>query len=128
MLNLSLNELKLIAKSISIRDYSNKSKDELTKVLSEPESKINFLKLRIQKIREIFNKLKDRFSKPKLKEIKINIYENKKNIYTQKIKEIEINLPELEESFSKLKKYYDYGQIEYEGIRDVRNLFNLSID
>ena len=128
MLNLSLNELKLKAKSISIRDYSKKSKYELTKVLSEPESKINFLKLRIQKIREKFNKLKDRFSKPKLKEIKINIYENKKNIYTQKIKEIEINLSELEEIFSKLKKYYDYGQIEYKGIRDVRNLFNLSID
>ena len=27
-----------------------------------------------------------------------------------------------------MKKYYDYDDIEYKGIRDVRNLFNLSID
>ena len=27
-----------------------------------------------------------------------------------------------------LKKYYDYDDIKYKGIRDVRNLFNLSID
>ena len=128
MLNLSLNELKLIAKSISIRDYSNKSKDELTKVLSEPESKINFLKLRIQKIRETFNDLRDRYSKPKIKEIRRNIYENEKNLSASKIKEIEQNLLELENNLSKLKKYYDYDGIEYKGIRDVGNLFGLSID
>ena len=28
----------------------------------------------------------------------------------------------------KLKKYYDYDGIVYKGIRDVRNLFNLSVD
>ena len=28
----------------------------------------------------------------------------------------------------KLKKYHDYDDIEYKGIRDVKNLFNLSID
>ena len=37
-------------------------------------------------------------------------------------------LLKLEKSFSKLKKYHDYEDIEYRGIRDVRNLFNLSID
>ena len=38
------------------------------------------------------------------------------------------NLPRLEKSLSKLKKYYDYDDIEYRGIRDVKNLFDLSID
>ena len=38
------------------------------------------------------------------------------------------NLPRLEKSLSKLKKYYDYDDIEYRGIRDVKLLFNLSID
>ena len=28
----------------------------------------------------------------------------------------------------KLKKYYNYDDIKYKGIRDVRNLFDLSID
>ena len=34
----------------------------------------------------------------------------------------------LKKNLSKLKKYYDYDDIEYRGIRDVINLFNLSID
>ena len=45
-----------------------------------------------------------------------------------KIKEIEKNLNELEEGLSKLKKYYDYDDIKYKGIRDVGNLFSQSID
>ena len=32
----------------------------------------------------------------------------------------------LEKSLSKLKRYYDYDDIEYKGIRDVGNLFNQS--
>ena len=28
----------------------------------------------------------------------------------------------------KLKKYYNYDDIKYKGIRDIRNLFDLSID
>ena len=44
------------------------------------------------------------------------------------IKKIERNLLELEASLSKLKKYYHYDDIEYKGIRDAGNLFNLPID
>ena len=40
MINLSLNELKLIAKSSSIKYYKNKSKEHLTKTLSESKPKI----------------------------------------------------------------------------------------
>ena len=38
------------------------------------------------------------------------------------------NLTELEENLSKTKKHYDYDDIKYRGIRNVRDLFNLSID
>ena len=41
---------------------------------------------------------------------------------------IERNLTELEENLSKTKKYYDYDGIECGGIRNVRDLFDLSID
>ena len=34
----------------------------------------------------------------------------------------------IEKSLSKLKKYYDYDDVEYIGIRDIGNLFNQSID
>ena len=89
MLNLSLNELILIAKNRGIKDQKSKSRDELTKILSKPESKIDSLKLRTKEIREEFNELEDRFSKPKMKEIRRNLYENEKNLFTPKIKEIE---------------------------------------
>ena len=62
MINLSLNELKLIAKSRGIKDYKSKSKDELIKILSEPKPKINFHKQKIEKIRKKFIELRDRFS------------------------------------------------------------------
>ena len=38
MLNLSLNELKLVARSRSIKGYNNMSKERLLSVLSESES------------------------------------------------------------------------------------------
>ena len=44
MINLSLNELKLIEKSRNIKDYKNKSENNLIKILSEPKPKINLSK------------------------------------------------------------------------------------
>ena len=52
---------------------------------------------------------------------------NPKNLFGEKVKETEKNLLELEESLFKLKKYYDYDDTKYKGIRDVRNLFDPSI-
>ena len=41
MINLSLNELNLIAKSRNIKDYKNKSENDLIKILSKPKPEIN---------------------------------------------------------------------------------------
>ena len=133
MLNLSLNELKLIARSRNIKGYKSISKERLLNALNESESaesKKNLDNARIKQIREEFNKLKYRFLKPKIKEIRRNLYEieNKKNLSKSKIKETEKNLLELEENFFKLKTYHDYVAIEYKGKRDVGTLFNQSID
>ena len=38
--------------------------------------------------------------------------------------EIEKNLDELERSLSKKKKYYDYDDVEYRGIKDIKDLFD----
>ena len=38
------------------------------------------------------------------------------------------NLLRSEKSISKLKKYFDYDDIEYREITDVKNLFDLSIE
>ena len=56
MIILSLDKLKVIAKKRGIKDYENKSEDDLIKILSEPKTKINFPKKRIKNIRKDFNK------------------------------------------------------------------------
>ena len=126
MINLSLNELKLIAKSRNLKDYKNKSENDLIKILSEPKPKINLSKKKIKEIKKDFSELRYGFSKLKINEFSISLYNLKKqkNLSTPEIKETEKNLLELEKSLSSLKKYYDYDNTEYRGIRDIGDLFN----
>ena len=80
MLYLSLNKLKLVARTRGIKGYKSMSKERLLSVLSESElvgSEKNFDDERLKKIREEFNKLRDRFLKPKIKEIRRNLSEIK---------------------------------------------------
>ena len=66
MLNLSLNELKLIARIRYIKGCKKMSKVRLLSVLKESksvESKKNFDDERLKKIRKDFNELKDKFLK-----------------------------------------------------------------
>ena len=97
MPNLSLNELKQIAKMKRIKKYKNMSKERFLSALDESESigsRNNFDNTRIKKIREDLNKSRDRCLKPKIKEIRRKLYEtkNKKNLSKSKIKEIEENV------------------------------------
>ena len=106
MLILSLNELKLIAKSRGIKGYKTMSKERLLSALNESvkEGERND-NARIKKIRERFSELRDRFSRPKIKEIRRNIYqiENKKCFSTVRMKEIEKNLLGLKNNLFELK-------------------------
>ena len=63
MINLSLHEIKLIAKSRSIKDYRNKSENDLIQILSEPKPKINLSKKKIKEIKKDFSELRYGFSK-----------------------------------------------------------------
>ena len=49
MINLSLDELKLVAKNRNIRDYENKSED-LIKILSEPKPRKSITKKKLKGI------------------------------------------------------------------------------
>ena len=108
MISLSLNELKLITKSRSFKDYTNKSEEDLTKILSEPKPKTNLSKRKIKKVKKDFSELRYGL----------------KNLFTPEIKETEQSLLELEKSLSQLKKYYDYDDTEYQLIRDIGDLFD----
>ena len=64
MLNLSLNELKLVARSRCIKCYKSMSKERLLSALSESESvesKNSFHDKRLKKIRKDFNELREIF-------------------------------------------------------------------
>ena len=70
MINLSLNELKVIAKSRYIKDYKNKSENDLIKILSEPKPKIDLSKNEIKEIKKDFSKLRYGFSKSEINEFR----------------------------------------------------------
>ena len=57
MINLWLNGLKLIAKNTNIKDYKNKSENDLIKILRERKLKLNFSKKKIKEIKKDFSKL-----------------------------------------------------------------------
>ena len=48
MINLSFNELKLIAQYKNISDYENKSKEDLTKALREQKPKLGISKTKLK--------------------------------------------------------------------------------
>ena len=104
-------------------------KERLLNALSESElvesEKKNDDK-KLKRIRKDFNESKDRFSKPQINQIRRNLYDIKKSkiLSKSKIENIENNPNKLEERLSKLKKYYNYDDPEYRGIRDVGDLFN----
>ena len=77
MIDLSLDELRLIAKSRGTKDQENKSKSVLIKTLSKPKIKISLSKKKIRDTKEDFNKLRYGFSKSKITEIRKNLYEIK---------------------------------------------------
>ena len=77
MLNLSLNKLKLIAKTRGIRGYKHMFKERLLSSLSEK----GLDNARIIKIREDLNKLKHTFSKSEIKEIRKYLYDIKTQKY-----------------------------------------------
>ena len=70
ILNLALNELKLVGKSRVIKGYKNKSEDDLRKILTKPKTKTSLFKKKIRDIRKDFNKSRYKLSKLKIKEIR----------------------------------------------------------
>ena len=91
MINLSLNELKLIAKSRNIKDYKSKSENDLIKILSEQKPKINLSKRKTKEIKKHFSKSRHRFSKSKIIKFRRSLYneKNQKNLPAPEIKETE---------------------------------------
>ena len=62
MINLSLNELKLIAQSRNISDYENTSEKDLVKVPSEAKPKIRRNKKKLEEINKKLEEIQKDFN------------------------------------------------------------------
>ena len=82
------------------------------------------IKKRIDDIREEFKNPKYNMSKNESKDIKRNIEKQRKI----SLKKTSKYLDELDERITRLDKYHDYDDFEYKGIKDIENLFKISID
>ena len=86
MINLSVNELKLIAESRSVKDYESKPEADLIKILSEPKPKINISKKKIKETKKDFSESRYGFSVSKInrfRRIFYNIKSLKKSFHTR---------------------------------------------
>ena len=90
--------MQLVAKKRNIKNYKNKSNDELHKTFKKQSKN----KERIDNIREELKDLSYKLSKSEFKEIKKNLYN--------------------------IEKYNDHDDYECKGIKDIKDLFKLSID
>ena len=121
MINLSLDELRLIAQIRNISDYENKSKEDLIKALSEPKPEIKletkpktkpkqtlkpeaklevkFNMKKFKKLRKDFDELKHKF----FNKDEISAY--RKAFYnTKKYKLFESEIEQTSKNLNKLKK------------------------
>ena len=106
---------------LSVHKASELLKDS-EKNFDDTEAKINSFKIRIENISKKLKESRHKFSKSNIIDIKTNLYEikNERNPSALRIKEIEKYLLKSEKNLFKSKKYYDYGDAEYKGIRSIR--------
>ena len=123
IINLLLNELKLVAKYRNINDYENKSEEDLAKILSKLKPKISIPKKNIKEMKKDFSELRHKFSKEEIEKFRKSFY-NIKNLSSAKIRAAEKNLVELEERLQ-YKTFYDHNyNDEYKKINSIRRLFD----
>ena len=128
MINLWLDELRLIAQNRNIRGYENKSEKDLIKALSKPKPKIKIDKKKLEKIRKDFNELRHMFSKKEIDLYRKAFYDIKNYIHfsTSEIKEAGKNLTKLKDYDDPDNYGYNYDfadDDEYRKIGSIRRLF-----
>ena len=114
---------ELLAKMRNINDYKSKSNDRLHEIFKKQSKNKEIL----DNIREDLKDLSYKLSTSELKEIKTNLYniEKRKKISSKKTNKY---LDKLDKKVFRLEKYHDYGDHEYKGIKDIKDLFKSSID
>ena len=114
--------IEFLAKKRNIKNYKRKSSDRLHKIFKKQSKN----KKRIDDIRDELKDPTYYISKSELKEIKKTLYniEKRKKNSSRKTSKY---LDELNKRILKLEKDHDYDDYEYKGIKDIKDLFKLSI-
>ena len=105
MINLSSDELKLIAQSRNISNYENKSQKDLVKALRKPKPKpkikIRINKKKLEEIKKDFNELRHKFSKKEIDKYRKTFYDikNYKHLSESEIVVVRENLNKLKKKF-----------------------------
>ena len=117
--------IELLAKKRNIKNYKSKSSDRLYNIFKKQSKN----KKRIDDIREELKNPKYNILKSESKDIERNLYNTEKQRKIS-LKKTSKYLDILNERISRLDKYHDYDDDddEHKGIKDIDNLFKISID
>ena len=121
--------IKLLARKRDIKNYKRKSNDKLLQAIKEnktPKQQPKNKK-RIDSIREDLKDLRYKLSKDKLDKTREDLYDIEKTKQFDS-KKTNKRLNELEKKLLELEKYRDHDDYEHKGIKDIKDLFKLSID
>ena len=115
--------MNFLLKKRNIKNYKSKSSDRLYNIFKKQSKN----RKRIDDIREELKNPKYNILKSESKNIKRNLYniEKQRNISSKRTSKY---LDELDKRIPRLDKYHDYDDFEYKGIKDIENLFKISID
>ena len=121
MINLSFNELKLIAQYRNIRDYEHKSKEELIKALREQKPKLGINKNKLKEIKKGFYNLRHKFSKEEVDKYRKIFYDikNYRHLSEEEIEETRKNFNELEKVLMFKKFRGDIDSVDYEDLDNI---------
>ena len=115
--------IEFLTKKRNIRNYKNKSSDRLYKIFNKQSEN----RKRIDDIKDELKNPTYNISKSESKNIKRTLYNiEKRNVVGSK--KTKRYLDELDKKMLKLDKYHDFDDYEYKGIKDIKDLFKLSID
>ena len=123
-LNLSLNELRLIAEHRNISDYENKFAEDLIKPLRGWRPRLGIKKKKLKEIKEDFYNLRHTFSKKDADKYRKSFYniKNYRHLSKLEIEEIRKKFNKLEKSLNFKKPHNNINIIHYEDLNSDKEL------
>ena len=130
MINLSLDELRLIAQNRDARDYENTSEKDLIKALTKPKPTIRINKKKLKEVRKDFYELRHKFSIKEVDKYRKAFYDIKNYIHllTSEIEETRKNFIELRKSLRFKKVRGNIDSADYDDLHNYDDNYDFADD